>query len=421
MRVRGQGSAARRKTRPTPGEDADIHNADELIQAEEGEARRPSAAFDDKGLPTVRARGLPDEQQIANAQTLPDLNFENVASGEANNGGNTSNGPMSLLPDSDMVGGDAPLAASNAAIQRTDSTAPGAISPSVLAADAPAAPRAERGTSVSRFITVEEDERRRAEEDQRLERGPRWLQIALLAASLAAIVALVVYLMRPPTADKLFDTIEAVAADEKPGRLLDAKDDIRRFMERFPDDPRNAKLKGYLEEIDLLDLERRMQRQLRASHDAPLAPIQRDYLEAISYSGTAPGRAIAKLQAILALYPTAGQTDATTEQFLELTRRQLQRLLQKSQRDAPEGIKVLDDSLRRINRIAEEMKSEDEGIKVLDDSLRRADRLRDKDPAAAEAIWAGIVELYSDKLWAATRVASAKAALANSRNPRAGK
>ncbi len=396
-RSQGPGGEGQEEDAPQRGEDADIHNADNLIQAEEGEARRPSAAFDDKGLPIVRARGLPDEQQIANAQTLPDLNFENAASGGANDGGNTSNGPMSLLPDSAMVGGNTPLVASNSAIQRTDSTAPGAISRSVLAADAPAALRAERGASVSRFITVEEDERRRAEEDQRRERGPRWLQIALLAASLVAIVALVVYLMRPPSADKLFNSIEAVAGDEKPGRLLDAEDDIRRFMDRFPDDPRNAKLKGYLEEIDLLKLERRMQRQLRASHDAPLAPIQRDYLEAISYSGTAPGRAIAKLQAIRTLYAPAGQTDAMTEQFLKLTQQQLKRLQQQSDRDAPEG------------------------VKILDDSLRRADLLRDKDPAAAKEIWAGIVELYADKPWASKRVDRAKAALANSRNPSAGK
>ena len=135
----------------------------------------------------------------------------------------------------------------------------------MLAADAPAASTADRAPSVSRFITVEEDERRRAEEDERLERGPRWLQIALLALSLAGIVALVAYLMRPPSADKLFDAIEAIAADEKPGRLLDAKDDIRRFMERFPDDPHGAKLKGYLEEIDLLHLERQTQQQLHAA------------------------------------------------------------------------------------------------------------------------------------------------------------
>ncbi len=46
------------------------------------------------------------------------------------------------------------------------------------------------------------------------------------------------YLMRAPSADALYQKIETVAADEKPERLLDAEDDIHRFLKRFPDDPR---------------------------------------------------------------------------------------------------------------------------------------------------------------------------------------
>ena len=267
-------------------------------------------------------------------------------------------------------------------------TLSGAISKGALANDglpqiAPAAP-------ISRFTTVEEDEQRRADA-RRLEGGPVWAQIAALAISLLMIIGLGWYFMRPPTADTLFQRIESIAADDKPERLLDAEDDIRRFLARFPDDPRGAKLKTYLDEIDLLHLERRVQRlprQLAAGKS--VAPIQRDYVEAISLAGTVPERAIAKLQAMLDVYGQAPNPPETTAQFLELARRKLKQLQEQSQHEAPDH------------------------LAMIDASLREAEEFRAAEPAKARAIWSGIVELYADKPWAAECVARAKTALSES-------
>ncbi|HEV2971938.1 MAG TPA: serine/threonine-protein kinase [Pirellulales bacterium] len=269
-------------------------------------------------------------------------------------------------------------------------TAAGAISASVLAQDAPRAPVRAKPESVSRFTTVEEDEQRRTASES--ERGPVWAQIAALAASLAMILGLAFYLTRPPSADALYQRIEAVAADDKPERLLDAEDDIHRFLSRFPDDPRGAKLKSYQDEIELLHLERTVQRLPRQlATGKSVSPIQRDYVEAIGLAGTSPQRAIAKLQAILEVYgQSPGPPDATA-QFLELTRRKLKQLEEQSQHEAPEY------------------------LAVIDAGLKEAERIRSTEPAKAQAIWSGIVELYGDKPWAAERVARAKAALSEAR------
>jgi hypothetical protein len=169
---------------------------------------------------------------------------------------------------------------------------------------------------------------------------------------------------------------------------LDAEDDINQFLTRFPDDPRAPKLKNYLDEIELLHLERRLQRLPRQLASGKAAsPIERDYVEAIGLAGTAPQRAAAKLQAMLDVYGAMPNPPESTTQFLELTRRKLAQLRDQSQRDAP-------DYLASIDR-----------------SLREAERLRAKDPAKAQAIWSGIVELYADKPWAAERVGRAQAAL----------
>ena len=251
-------------------------------------------------------------------------------------------------------------------------------------------PRIGTATPIGQFTTVEEDEQRRADA-RRLEGGPVWAQIAALAVSLLMIIGLGWYFMRPPSADALYQRIESIAADDKPERLLDAEDDIRRFLARFPDDLRGAKLKTYLDEIDLLHLERRVQRlprQLAAGKS--VAPIQRDYVEAISLAGTVPERAIAKLQAMLDVYGQSPNPPDTTAQFLELARRKLKQLQEQSQHEAPDH------------------------LALIDASLREAEELRATELAKSRAIWSGIIELYADKPWAAERVARAKAALSES-------
>jgi eukaryotic-like serine/threonine-protein kinase len=300
-------------------------------------------------------------------------------------------GPGDELPDPSRTTAAA-IERGNSAVmagKSNDSSATllGAVSQSDLANDERRADHGDELQPVSRFTTVEDDERRRAEE-RLSERGPAWAQVVALAASLVAILGLAWYLTRPPSPDKLFQRIEGVAADERPDRLLDAEDDIHQFLSRFPDDPRAPKLKNYLEEIDLLHLERRLQRlprQLVAGDSA--SPIERDYLEAIGLTGTAPQRAAAKLQAIVDVYGSMPNPPENITQFVELTRRKLNQLREQSQREAP-------DYLAAIDR-----------------SLREAERLRTTDPAKARSIWSGIVELYADKPWAAERVSRAESAL----------
>jgi eukaryotic-like serine/threonine-protein kinase len=247
--------------------------------------------------------------------------------------------------------------------------------------------RREAGEPVSRFTTVEEDERRQAKE-RSSEHGPAWAQIAALAACLTVVLGLTWYLTRPLSADRLYQRIDTIAADERSERLLDAEDDINQFLTRYPDDPRARKLKSYLDEIELLHLERRLQRLPRQLASGQIAsPIERDYVEAIGMAGAAPQRAAAKLQAILNVYGATPNPSESTTQFLELARRKLGQLLEQSRRDAP-------DYLATIDR-----------------SLREAERLRSSDPAKAQAIWSGIVELYADKPWAAERVNRARSAL----------
>ncbi len=242
--------------------------------------------------------------------------------------------------------------------------------------------------AVSRFTTVEEDERRRAEEDRRLESGPRsgadhavgpeprshhWVGILFVEAALRGSIIRANRNgrrrreARPPAGrgGRHPPVLGAVL-----GRPAGSKDKKLFGNDRLPA-PGSAAAAAA---------------SRGSRHRA--APIERDYLEAISYAAAAPQRATAKLQAIVTLYGSTTQPDETTDQILKLTNLQLTRLRQQSEREAPEG------------------------MTVIEANLHRAEHLRTVNSAEARAIWTSIVELYSETPWAAAQVARAKAALA---------
>jgi hypothetical protein len=237
-------------------------------------------------------------------------------------------------------------------------------------------------------VTVEEEERQR-ERERRRERGPAAAQIALLSASLIALIAAAAYFMRPPSADTMYGRIQSLAADEDPDRLLDAAADIDDFLERFPDDERAELLRKYQEEIALLRLERRFAlRSRQLTRDPNLLPVERDYIEAMHQIGADPQRTEQELRALVTLYTGAGIQDERVLQVLELARRQLARLAQQARDQSPAY------------------------QAVIDRSLQRARALRDKDPEEARHIWRSIITLYEDKPWAAERVREAREELA---------
>jgi serine/threonine protein kinase len=290
-----------------------------------------------------------------------------------------------LFRDSDVP----KLAAARSAVQSKAHRAEGGFgtaAASVLSHDLQPAPHAAT-VAENRFITVEEDERRRTEAAES-SGGTGWIQVGLLALALAMLIGLGFYMARPPSADTLYSRIElAVGNGSQPDRLLEAEDNIQSFLTRFPNDPRSPQLKSYAQEIQLQHLQRRMNLGPLLSGRTLNEPIARDYDEAIRDESGDPERAAIKLQAIVDFYgQMPDQTDATS-QFLNLSRRELAKLLEQISKRAPTY------------------------LKLIDANLSRADALRSSDPNKARALWSSIVALYGDKPWAASRVAKARAAL----------
>ncbi len=124
-----------------------------------------------------------------------------------------------------------------------------------------------------------------------------------LAAALVLVGLTVRWFLQPPTADALYQQIEAKKADKSINSLREAKGDIRKFLDRFPNDSRAATLRKDEEDIELDRLEREFTLRLRGMADTSnLLPVERAYLEAINDDHLNPERAVTKLQALVDLY-----------------------------------------------------------------------------------------------------------------------
>jgi hypothetical protein len=207
----------------------------------------------------------------------------------------------------------------------------------------------------------------------------------VLAGALLTIGLTVWYLLQPPSADALYARIKAGIADETYKSSLNTEKAIDQFLQRYSDDSRCEQVRQYQREIQVDGLHRKLELRAKGEKSSQeLLPIERAYLDAIHESGHDPERGLAKLQALVDLYPRE-DLSGPAGLCLDLARREVQELGQK---------------VKKIN---------EESRKELDGRLELAEELKRKEPAKARAIWRAMIELYQDKPWAAEAVQRARA------------
>ena len=196
------------------------------------------------------------------------------------------------------------------------------------------------------------------------------------------------YALRPPSADALYEQIVAQTADGKTESILAAKGDIEKFLLNHADDQRCKYLRKFEREIRLDDLRKRVNLRVKAFGDTKqLLPIERAYLEAKNFAWLDPETGMRKLQALVDLYGRKTDVAGPTGQCLELARRELDMLREELGKSSP-------DHLAMIN-----------------DRLDRAEKWAESQPQESMAIWKAVVELYSQKPWAAGAVRRAEEAI----------
>jgi serine/threonine-protein kinase len=257
------------------------------------------------------------------------------------------------------------------------------------------------GTGVhSRHTTIADlervDRQRRAETETR----QAWWQGALAVALMATVFGGGWLLVRPPTADALYERIKSVSRDDE-ADLRDADDSIGRFLARFPDDPRAGEVRGFQRRIALDRLERRSRHKIRSGR--LLTPIERDYRAAMAREQESPSACVEALQAIVSLHPHPdAETGDDAEEvvlWIELTRRQLARL-------APLAEEERAQDLRRIDGILATADSLHAEAAATDDPQRRAASLK-----GWQRLLRSIIDTYSSRPHARPAIRSVESLL----------
>ncbi len=231
------------------------------------------------------------------------------------------------------------------------------------------------------FKTVEEADQEDAERDEESTHAVAW-QTAALAATLLSLGLLIWWLLQPPDAASLMARVEAASGSTQ--GLASVEEDIDQLLSSQDfhlDLSDRARLQRYQEEIAIEKLERQFEREARRVGSAKkLTPIERAYVDAVRALRQDEAAGADKLDALIKLFGTSPESGTTTQRILELARRQ------------------------RFNARMAVTETMTDDLRYIESRLSIAADLRGEDPEAARDIYAGILELYADKPWAAETV-----------------
>ncbi len=271
--------------------------------------------------------------------------------------------------------------------------APTAVTPAISPSTMPR-------PSGTRFTTVDEEARRRQrqeEEESHLALIARWAALVILLGGMAWGGW---KLLRPATADELFNSITTTIDREGENDLRLIETELTEFLERFPNDPRTEKLTSYVDQLEFQRLERKARMQSRVVGATHIGPIQQLYMAALALAQ--PEQATAKLSDLVDLYDPLGVTadgevtighdrsalTADDRKWLVLARQQLAKLKDQSDEEAKEQ------------------------LPAVKERLAAAEVVTRNRPEQAKLMYRAIIRLYGDKPWAAAEVEQAREKLA---------
>jgi serine/threonine-protein kinase len=242
------------------------------------------------------------------------------------------------------------------------------------------------------FVPVDECELDPLKEDSPKPPMFSW-QTGVLVVALLWIGLIAWWFLQPASAESLYnriaDRMNDTSPESKPRSPSDI-DAVRKLINDYvnyhPDDSHRAEVREWEKELDRRQQQWDFEQQIRGLKDG-LLPIQQMYLEALGNIRLNPTRAMVQLQALVDLYQTSEGDDERTRLCLLLAERRLTQL--RSEIDALS-------------------KSQ---LEMLQKRLDQTDATRAAKPDQAQAVYRAVIELYSDKPWAAEPVRRARKAL----------
>ena len=210
------------------------------------------------------------------------------------------------------------------------------------------------------------------------------------------------WIIRPKTADQLFQTIAAESQSRDPD-LRSIRAELDQFLDQYPADERAASIASLQQELRVNVLEAKMRRRVIGPRN--VLAIERDYRSAIMRETESPTAAFEAMKAVLTLYPRkqlqSDDTYSTTdyETWIKLIERQIKRL------ELPAKIEQKED-------IARATKVVDEAIELYDQALAKSDsRDAEKLLTQSRLMLRSVIQTYGGRPHARNIVETAKRAL----------
>lgn len=282
------------------------------------------------------------------------------------------------------------------------------VAPAVATGDGPglAAVTVVEHTPRTKFTTVADLDRQARQRQARARTAERLWQGAAVAVTLGLFAAGGYALLKPVSVDELFARIEAVRTATGAGAdLRDARADIDRFLERFPDDPRAARVRTLARSIDLDALEKRARRRPLGGRTP--SPLERDYRAAMEREEESPSACRDALEALVSLHRAAAPKPAAEDGragddptlWIDLARRQIDRLAPLAAREQAEDAKRIAEIFRQAEALAA-------------DAARAVGGQQETLLGRRRALLESVIDLYATRPHAAAAVATARKMLA---------
>ncbi|MGN6547089.1 MAG: serine/threonine-protein kinase [Aureliella sp.] len=238
-------------------------------------------------------------------------------------------------------------------------------------------------STISHFTPVTQADRKpfTFSSDQAEEQaGSDWVHYASITGIVLLLLGAIgfgAWMLRPASADALYHDIEAAIDSGDDSQLVAASGTLEEFATRFPDDPRTAEVRQWIDEADLLRATRALQRRASRSGADELSAIEQAFLDCMRARSQNPQKAREKIDAFLAVYEPIKDLPASSRRYVKLARYAAERMETQPQASAAS------EQLEQLIRTAE--------------STMRPERLPE--------FYRSLIELYGDKPWAQDQLA----------------
>ncbi|MDR2761021.1 MAG: serine/threonine protein kinase [Planctomycetaceae bacterium] len=243
------------------------------------------------------------------------------------------------------------------------------------------------------------------------------LQTIFASVSLLLIGGIIYYLLQPVSPDTLYNRIlsklhsRGESNDFSVESLRRAESEIRYFLDHYADHPRIGQVRIYDDQLNLANLERRLERRRQFSDPASISQVERAYLEATSWIKSDPMKAIAKLQAIIDLFgndvaPLLSETINNYEEQKNKIENIMSDDLEQDTKNANHRlqsptemcVELARRRLRELKKGIDTIISDQETF--LSKRINDAKSLMESDPDQARKLLSGVIELYGEQSWA---------------------